>query len=134
MSRLLTIGTFDIPHAGHAIFLRRCEQFASEVIVGVNSDEFVERYKKRPPAMDWEQRAQLIRSLGYRVLLNDGPGRELIQTTWPNVIAIGTDWARKDYYAQIDTPIEYFEEHEISLLYIPYTKGISTTMLRGAFE
>ena len=39
MTTLLTMGTFDVPHVGHAAFLRKCESFADQVIVGVNTDE-----------------------------------------------------------------------------------------------
>lgn len=130
MSRLLTIGTFDIPHAGHAAFLRRCEAFADEVLVGINSDDFVFRYKGTSPAFSQKERLELVRLLGYTTFLNDGPGVELIKYVDPNVVAIGTDWARRDYYAQIDTPLEWFEQKGIALVYIPYTKGISTTLLK----
>lgn len=130
MSVLLTIGTFDIPHAGHAAFLRQCERYADEVLVGINTDAFVTRYKGKPPVFTGRERADLIRALGYITYPNDGPGRKLIELVEPHVIAIGTDWAKRDYHAQIDTPIEYFEEHKIAMLYLPYTDGISTTLLK----
>jgi len=129
---LLTIGSFDVPHMGHASFLRRCEVFADRehIVVGVNSDAFIERYKGKPPAFTQDERMDLISELGYRVRVNDGPGRGLIEAVGPDIIAIGTDWAKRDYHAQIDTPVEYFEEHSIAMLYVPYTPGISTTDLR----
>jgi glycerol-3-phosphate cytidylyltransferase len=130
VSRLLTIGTFDIPHAGHAAFLRRCERFADEIIVGINTDAFVTRYKGTPPIFTGRERAALIKALGYITAPNDGPGRQLIENLEPDIIAIGTDWAKRDYHAQIATPIEYFEEHGIALLYLPYTEGISTSLLK----
>lgn len=130
MQRLLTIGTFDIPHVGHAAFLRQCEWFSGEVLVGINSDAFVTRYKGSPPIFSERERSNLIAALGYRTYPNDGPGRLLIEKLKPDIIAIGTDWAKRDYYAQIDTPVEYFEEHKITLLYLPYTPGISSTDLK----
>jgi glycerol-3-phosphate cytidylyltransferase len=130
VSRLLTIGTFDIPHAGHAAFLRRCERFADEIIVGINTDAFVTRYKGEPPVFSGRERAALIKAMGYLTHPNDGPGRKLIEDLEPDIIAIGTDWAKKDYHAQIATPIEYFEAHGIAMLYLPYTEGISTTLLK----
>jgi len=129
-SRLLTIGTFDLFHAGHAAFLRQCERFAGEVVVGVNSDAFVTGYKGQAPIFDERERVGFIRALGYPVKINDGPGRTLIEDVEPDVIAIGTDWARRDYFAQIDTPVEYFERLGIVLVYIPYTQGISSTIIK----
>jgi cytidyltransferase-like protein len=129
---LLTIGTFDVPHMGHASFLRRCESFTDlgHIVVGVNSDAFVMTYKGETSVFTQAERMGLIRELGYRVRINDGPGRELIQAVEPDIIAIGTDWAKRDYHAQIDTPVDYFEERSIAMLYIPYTLGISTTDLK----
>ena len=115
---------------GHAAFLRKCEAFATEVIVGINSDGFVKGYKGEAPVFSQRERIRLVGELGYKTMLNDGPGIELIRRVNPDVIAIGTDWAVRDYHAQIATPVHIFEELGISMLYIPYTYGISTTALK----
>lgn len=127
MKRLLTIGSFGIPHIGHAAFLRACEAFG-QVIVGVNSDAFIATYKGAEPPFRQGERIGLIESLGYRVLLNDGPGRELIYEVHPDVIAVGTDWARRDYLHQLDITQDELDELMISLVYIPMRPiGISST-------
>ena len=128
--RLITLGTFDTPHLGHAHFLRQCEDYADEVVVGVNTDEFVHKYKERYPIFNQEERLQLIANLGYTALFNQSAGRELIDQVKPNIIAIGSDWARKDYYSQIDVDQDYLDENNIHMLYIPYTKGISSTEMK----
>lgn len=130
MSILLTIGTFDLTHVGHVLFLQRCERYAEKVIVGVNSDDFIKRYKGKAPVYPYEMRKMLVEKLGYEVRFNDGPGVYLIRMIKPDLVAIGTDWARKDYHAQIATPIEYFEEHGIGMLYLPYTLGISSSFIK----
>lgn len=130
MRRLLTIGTFDVPHIGHAAFLRKCEQFADEIIVGVNTDKFVEQYRGVAPVFSYSERRDLITELGYRVEGNDSAGRALIVRILPDVIAIGSDWARKDYYNQIDMSQDLMDAYDISMLYIPYTQGISSTDLK----
>ena len=131
MTRLLTIGTFDIPHMGHATFLRRCERLADEVIVGVNTDEFVGAYKGRRPDFSYDERSALIGGMGYTVLPNDGPGRELIRSVAPNILAIGSDWARLEYYAQIKMGPDELDELDCALIYIPYTQGISTSIIKS---
>ena len=129
MTRVLTIGTFGVPHMGHAAFLRRCEAFGS-VTVGVNSDAFVVRYKGARPLYSQDERLVLVASLGYDVALNDGPGRELIDRLRPDVLTIGTDWARRDYLAQIDVDQGFLDERGITLAYVPMRPiGISSTDL-----
>lgn len=48
----------------------------------------------------------------------------------PDVIAIGSDWAKKDYYAQMGFTQDWLDSNAISLLYIPYTEGISSTDIK----
>lgn len=125
---VLTIGTWGVPHIGHAAFLRRCERFGDDLIVGVNSDAFVELYKGARPLYSQIERIQLIESLGYVCVLNDGPGRELIERVRPDVLTIGTDWARRDYYAQIDVDQDFMDRLGITMAYVPMRPvGISTT-------
>ena len=117
MTTVLTLGTFGVPHIGHALFLRLSERFGS-VTVGVNSDGFVEHYKGHRPPFNQDERMALIASLGYRVVLNDGPGREVIDAERPRIITIGTDWADRDYLAQIDVTAEWLMERGIRVEYI----------------
>ena len=126
MAKVLTIGTFDIPHMGHAAFLRKCEAFG-EVTVGINSDTFVMEYKGVTPVYLLEDRQAIVESLGYETAINWTAGRELIQEVKPDVIVIGSDWLRKDYLKQIDLTVAYLERMEIVLVYVPYTFGISTS-------
>lgn len=128
--KVLTMGTFDTPHMGHAILLKECERYGEQVVVGVNSDEFVESYKGRRPLYEYEERAGLIESLGYVVVKNSSAGRELIEQVRPDVIAIGSDWARKDYYAQIDVDQDFLDAQRIALVYIPRVGSLSSTQLK----
>lgn len=133
MTRLvLTIGTFDVPHMGHAAFLRECERYGDRLVVGVNSDAFVERYKGATPTFTQDERLRLVGALGYDTLLNDGPGRDLVLSVGPQVLAIGTDWAPpKDYYAQIDVSPAELHALGVALVFIPMRPaGISATEIK----
>lgn len=117
MRKVLTIGTFDIPHFGHAAFLARCAELGS-LVVGVNSDAFVLRYRKVPPLYPQEERMSIIGAL-YPVIVNDGPGRDLIDGYRPDFLVVGTDWARRDYLAQIDVTQDWLDERGIAVVYMP---------------
>jgi len=123
---VLTIGTFDILHAGHAYLLRSCERLGDRVEVGVNSDRFVQAYKGRTPLFDQDERLAMIRALGYPAHLNDGPGWELIERIAPDVLAIGDDWLGRDYLGQIGTTADAFRAARMVLAYIP-NRILSTT-------
>jgi glycerol-3-phosphate cytidylyltransferase len=53
-----------------------------------------------------------------------------IEAVDPDIIIVGSDWARRDYYAQMNFDQDWLDERCIGLAYIPYTKGISTTDLK----
>lgn len=131
MSTLLTIGTFDPPHLGHARLFRRCERYADRVVVGVNTDEFVTAYKGSTPLYRTSERLAVIALLGYEVAENPSPGRELIERIRPDILAVGSDWLRKDYLAQVDMSPDDFDRLGISLLYLPYTPGISSSDMKA---
>jgi cytidyltransferase-like protein len=128
--RLLTIGTFDCPHMGHAIFLNQCQKLASKVTVGLRSDELVEVYRGHPPVFSWPERAGLIAELGYEIATSDEPGVDLIRRLRPDILAVGSDWAEKDVYARYKIDRLELTTLGVLLVYIPRTEGISTSELK----
>ena len=126
---VLTLGTFDIPHAGHLHFLKQCDQFGT-VTIGLNSDEFIEAYKGFKPVFNYSERKALLELFGYRVVKNNSAGKQLILQLCPDMLVIGSDWAKKDYYAQIGLTQEILDDYGIIMTYIPYTKGISATEIK----
>lgn len=134
MKKLYTGGTFDLLHIGHLNFLKHCRNLADHVTVSLNTDEFIEDFKGGVPIMNYRERrsALLYSEFADEVVPNIG-GRDskpAIEQVEPRIIAIGDDWAHKDYYAQMSFTQEWLDEREITLVYVPYTKGISTTEIK----
>lgn len=127
---ILTMGTFDPPHLGHAVFLSHAARLG-ELLVGVNSDRFIESYRGRRPLFTQRERLEVIGRLGYEVTVNDGPGRDLVTATLPSVIVVGDDWAPpRDYHAQIAMSPRELDRLGVGVEFIPYTPGISSTEIR----
>jgi glycerol-3-phosphate cytidylyltransferase len=131
---IYTGGTFDLFHSGHANFLERCAQLGN-VTVSLNTDEFIKAYKKKPPVMTYAERARVLLSCRYvsRVIPNYGgaDSTQAIEAVLPDLIVIGSDWARRDYYAQMGFTQDWLDDREIGLVYIPYTDGISSTAIKA---
>ena len=134
---IYTGGTFDLFHAGHANFLRRCKELG-EVTVALNTDDFIFDYKGRAPVMSYQERESVLVSCRFvdRVLPNFGganskPTIELVQ---PDMIIIGSDWARRDYYKQMQFDQDWLDERGIALCYIPYTDNISSTDVKNRLK
>ncbi len=130
-SILYTGGTFDLFHYGHMQFLQNCKRLANTVIVSLNTDEFVENYKGKKPFLNFEERKKSILMSGsaHEVIENSGgsDSKPAILSVRPNIIAIGTDWCKKDYYAQMNFTQSWLDEKRILLVYLPYTANVSTT-------
>jgi glycerol-3-phosphate cytidylyltransferase len=130
-------GTFDLFHYGHVRFLARCRELAKggEVVISLNTDEFVESYKGRPPIIPYDGRKEVLEACRYvdRVIPNSGgaDSKPAIESVHPNIIAIGSDWSSKDYYAQMGFTPAWLVYQGISLVYVPYTDGISASMVRA---
>ncbi len=135
--RVYTGGTFDILHRGHMNLLWQCRKIAGpdgSVVVGLNTDAFIERYKQRPPMLDYDNRSALLSACRYvdEVVENvgDEDSKVVLEQVQPDFVVIGSDWAARDYYAQMMFTQEWLDDRGISLVYVPYTEGISSTQVR----
>jgi cytidyltransferase-like protein len=136
-NRVLTIGSFDALHLGHVDLFKFCRQLAGKkgkVIVAVNTDEFIQRYKNKRPIFNIQDRMEIIKSNKYvnQVMIHETDEHCIptIETAECNFLVIGSDWLKKDYLSQINVPAEYFEQNGISLVYFPRTRNLSTTQIK----
>lgn len=134
MKVLYTGGTFDLFHSGHVNFLKQCAKLSDHVVVSLNTDEFVQRYKGNTPVVSFTERKEILLACRYvdEVIENtDGEdSKPTILKVSPHILAIGDDWAKKDYYKQMNFTQEWLDENDILLVYIPYKQGISSTELK----
>jgi glycerol-3-phosphate cytidylyltransferase len=136
--RVYTGGTFDLFHVGHLNLLKRCREIAGwtgQVIVSLNTDEFIYKYKGKNPVIPYEDRKAILESCKYVDSVMENYGQEdskesILLAQLIDVIAIGSDWARKDYYKQMNFDQDWLDSQRISLIYIPYTSGISSTKIK----
>lgn len=136
--RVYTGGSFDLFHAGHISFLRRCKELAGpdgKVIVSLNTDEFIKEYKGKGLVINYDERKAVLEGCRWVdfVIANVGgaDSRITVDDVQPDLIVIGSDWARRDYYTQMGFDQDWLDERGIGLCYIPYTKGISSTDIKS---
>ena len=135
---MYTGGTFDLFHVGHLNLLKRCHQLAGltgQVIVSLNTDEFIYKYKKKYPVIPYEDRKAILESCKYVHSVIENSGEEdskksILFAGAIDIVAIGSDWAKKDYYKQMNFTQDWLDEQNISLIYIPYTKSVSSTQIK----
>ncbi len=134
MKTLYTGGTFDILHFGHFSFLEKCKRISDRVVVALNTDEFIQEFKGKSPILTYQERKKALEYCPFvdEVIENTAgqDSKPTILSVSPEIIAIGDDWAHKDYFKQMQFTQEWLDYHKIVLVYIPYTKGISTSEIK----
>lgn len=130
---VLVGGVFDLLHYGHLRFLKRAKEIGDYLVVAINTDDFVYRYKNKKPILTTFERLSSIKELPFvdKVIINETNEDWLptIITAKPSIIVTTTEWQQKDYYKQMGVSKEQLDAMNIELKYIPHTKEISTTQI-----
>ena len=92
--KVMTFGTFDKVHPGHASYLRQARAYGDSLITVVGRDSTIEKVKWKRPVHGEEQRMQDIEDLGIAdkvVLGYEWDHYQIIRDWQPDVIALGYD-------------------------------------------
>lgn len=125
----------DLLHAGHINILASARELG-DVVVGVITDEAAVRYK-RLPFLKYEERVRVVRSvLGVTTVVPQKTlsYEENLRIYRPDYVVHGDDWRggiQADTRRQV---IEILAEWGGEIVEIPYTQGISSTLLHLANE
>ena len=125
-----TTGVFDMFHIGHLNILRRAKEQCDYLIVGVSTDELVKEYKNKTPIIPFEERAEIVQSIDCvdRVIAQENRDKyEAWRELKFDVMFVGDDWKGKPLFMKLE---EEFKKVGVDVVYFPYTKDTSSTILR----
>ena len=125
-----TTGVFDMFHIGHLNILRRAKEQCEYLIVGVSTDELVKEYKNKTPIIPFEERAEIVQSIDCvdRVIAQENRDKyEAWRELMFDVMFVGDDWKGKPLFMKVE---EEFKKVGVDVVYFPYTKDTSSTILR----
>lgn len=132
-----TCGVFDLFHTGHLNLLERCKAMCDKLIVGVCDDEYVRKIKNKEPVIAENDRARILNALKCVDLA------ELVDIETTNdkmlarerfgfdVLFSGDDWKGTERYLKTE---EQFAKIGVSIEYLPYTQGVSTTDIKNKMK
>jgi D-glycero-beta-D-manno-heptose 1-phosphate adenylyltransferase len=93
---VFTNGCFDLIHAGHIDYLSKAKALGDVMIVGLNSDDSVQRIKGRQrPILKESERAFILTNIehvDYVVIFNEDTPEQLIAKLIPDILVKGADW------------------------------------------
>ena len=130
MKTVVTFGVYDLLHWGHFELFRRCKEYAGEggkLIVAIQSDEWVTKFKDVNLTYTWDQRAKMIASLRYvDEVVPYTAVDETIKTLEFDTFICGPDQA----HAGFQRAKEWCVENGREVFVMPRTEGISSSQIR----
>ncbi len=121
-----TNGTFDIVHVGHVRNLQAAKSYGDILIVGINSDASVKKYKGASrPVIPAEERAEVVASLepvDYVFMFETETAIPWLKKIKPHKHIKGAD-RKPEQIPEWET----LKKMDSELICVPYHKGKSTT-------
>lgn len=123
-----TSGVYDLFHVGHLNILRNAKSMCDRLIVGVTTDELVS-YKHKTSVIPFSERCEIVRSIKYVDAVVPQYDMDKM-TAWKklkfDVMFVGDDWYATPKWEAIEKELK---DVGVRIVYFPYTKGISSTIL-----
>ena len=123
-------GGFDMLHIGHLNILTSAAARCDHLVVGVATDDSLERMKGRPPIVPQAERMALVSALRMvdAVVPDLDQDKRLAWERSPfDILFKGTDWKGTEKGDALEAQIM---EVGARVVYLPYTPTTSSTMLR----
>lgn len=128
-----TTGVYDMFHIGHLNILKNAKSQCDYLIVGVTTDELVS-YKNKQAIIPHDERMAIVEAIRYvdKVVAQEDMDK---MAAWEahkfDVMFVGSDWQGTEKWNKFE---KKFAEVGTDIVYFPYTKGTSSTKLRGVLE
>ncbi len=125
-----TTGVFDLFHVGHLNLLKNAKSLCDKLIVGVTTDELV-AYKNKKAIIPFEERIEIIRNIKYVDVAVAQESMDKMDAYYRykfDVMFVGDDWYKTDKWQLFE---KQFTEVKVRIIYFPYTKGTSSTLINN---
>ena len=129
-----TTGVFDLFHIGHLRLLQKAKSGCDRLIVGVSTDELVEKYKNKKPIIPYEERVEIVSALKCVDEVIPQINRDKIaayQEIKFNVMFVGSDWKGSELFSAVESELA---DYGVNVVYFEYTKHVSSTSLKSTLQ
>lgn len=125
-----TTGVFDMFHIGHLNILKKAKEQCDYLIVGVSTDDLVQKEKNKTPIIPYEDRVEIIKSIKYIDQVVPQTNKDKLEA-WRrlrfNKMFVGSDWKGTEIWDELE---KKFHPLGVEIVYFDHTDGISSTALR----
>lgn len=125
---IFTNGCFDLIHPGHLYVLKESKALGDMLIVGLNTDDSVKRFKGNTrPINTWVKRAEFLfnlPSVDMVIGFDEDTPLELITALRPDVITKGGDYRLEKMIGR-----DIVKSYGGEIVILPFIEGYSTTQM-----
>lgn len=133
MTKILTFGVFDYFHLGHLRLFKQCKQHADYLVVAVQNDEFIKKYKPEANVLySTDERVEILESLRIvdKVVRFNSVGVESLEQIDFDILALGEDHKGERF----DIATKWCEEHGKKVVRLKRTPGISSSQIKSGLQ
>ena len=129
-----TTGVYDMFHIGHLNIIARAKEFCDYLIVGVSTDELVQKEKRKIPVIPYEERVEIVAALKYVDEVVPQFDKDKLRA-WKNYcfdkMFVGSDWQGTSQWKRYEDQLKPLG---VDIIYLPHTDGISSTKLTAVIK
>ena len=129
-----TTGVYDMFHIGHLNLLKRAREQCDYLIVGVSTDELVWHEKNKKPIIAFPERCAIVEAIRYVDQVVPQVDKNKFGA-WEKYhfhkMFVGSDWKGSEAWNGFE---RQFEPVGVEIVYLNYTDGISSTILREKIQ
>lgn len=125
-----TTGVYDMFHIGHLNVIRRAKEQCDYLIVGVSTDELVQKEKNKTPIIPFSERLSIVEAIRYvdKVVPQIDKNKLAAWEKYKfNKMFVGSDWKGTDTWIGFE---KQFRPLGVEIVYLDHTDGISSSILR----
>jgi glycerol-3-phosphate cytidylyltransferase len=128
-----TTGVYDLFHIGHLNLLKNAKGLCDKLIVGVTTDELVS-YKNKKAVIPFEERIEIVINIQFVdavIPQNSMDKLEMWHKIKFDVMFVGDDWYNTEKWKDLE---EKLKALGVKIIYFPYTKGTSSTLINSVLN
>lgn len=129
-----TTGVFDMFHIGHLNLLKKAKSQCDHLIVGVTTDKLCIEGKGVNPIISENERKEIVDSIKYvdeTIFQNTYNKVDVYNKLKYDIIFVGDDWKGSPRWIELENK---FNKLGVKIIYLKYTKGISSSKLRKKIQ
>lgn len=128
MTKVLTVGVFDLLHIGHIELFRRAKALGDFLIVAVQDDDYILRFKPDAKMVNnTDERCYMVKAIKYVdevVVYKDV--QSIVKEVDFDVLVTGPDQKHEGFVQAI----KWCKEHGKETVVLPRTEGVSSSDLK----